>query len=276
MAVKNIADRTFNFKHEGDSFKIKYDGNISIHGKYSNIKEVVVAVHGVGQDSGAYARNAIRSAELNGEKEGSYGVIAPQFMQVEDKGKISSSTPYWKGTAWNMGDQSVGGGDISSFNVMNEILQKLSDESQFPNLEKVVIAGNSAGGQFVSRYASGGADPEKIFGSDVDVSYVAMNSRSHMKFDKSITYKHGMKDLNEYMDDVGPRNLMKNFASRDVNFLYGEDDGNVHKGKDFYKHIQEVFGKGIKATHDFEIVPDVGHGASAMFRSELGQEYLWG
>jgi Ca2+-binding RTX toxin-like protein len=275
MAVKNIADRTFSFRHEGDSFTINYDGNINIHGKHPDITKAVIAVHGVSQDSGAYARNAIRSAELSGQEDGTYAVIAPQFMQVEDKNKISSDTPYWDGTAWNSGDQSVGRKDISSFDVMNEILEKLADETQFSNLEKVVIAGNSSGGQFVGRYASGGDSPNKIFGSDIDVRYVAMNSKSYMHFDKNINYKYGMKNMNEYMSDVGPEQLMKNFSSRDVNILYGEDDGNVATGKDFYKHIQEVFGKGITATHKFEIVPDVGHGASAMFRSETGQRFLF-
>lgn len=276
MAVKDIADRTFSFNHDGDSFKIRYDGNINIHGRYPDIKKAVVAVHGVSQDSDAYARNAIRSAELHGEKDGTYGVIAPQFMQVEDRSKISSETPYWDGTAWNSGYQSVGGGDISSFDVMNKILKELADENQFPNLEKVVIAGNSSGGQFVGRYASGGDSPRKIFGSDVDASYVAMNSMSYMKFDPKIEYKYGMKDMNRYMKNVGPEQLMDNFSSRDVNILYGEHDNNVDQGKVFYKHIQSVFGKGITATHDFEIVPDVGHGASDMFRSKVGQKFLYG
>ena len=275
MAVEYIADRIFSFRHNGSDFKMNYDGNINIHGQHPDIKIAIVSVHGVSQDSAAYARNAIRSAELSGQEKGTYAVIAPQFMQVEDKGKISSDTPYWDGTAWNKGDRSVGGGDISSFNVMNEILQELADENQFPNLERVVIAGNSSGGQFVGRYASGGDSPKQIFGSDVDVSYVAMNSMSYMKFDPDIKYKYGMKNLNDYMSKVGPEQLMKNFASRDVTILYGEDDANVDVGKDFYKHIQNVFGKSITDTHDFEIVPNVGHGASAMFRSEVGQEFLY-
>lgn len=275
MAIEYVADRIFSFRHNGSNFKMNYDGNINIHGQHPDIKIAIVAVHGVSQDSAAYARNAIRSSELSGQEKGTYAVIAPQFMQVEDKGKICSDTPYWDGTAWNRGDQSLDHKDISSFDVMNEILKKLADKNQFPNLEKVVIAGNSAGGQFVGRYASGGESPTELFGSDVDFSYVVMNSKSYMKFDPNISYKYGMKNLNEYMSKVGPAQLMKNFTSRDVTILYGEHDGNVDKGKDFYQHIQTVFGKDITETHKFEIVPDVGHGASAMFRSEVAQRVLF-
>ena len=54
----------------------------------------------------------------------------------------------------------------------------------FPNLKTVVVVGHSAGGQFVNRYAAGGAGcPNPL----VEVRYVIMNPSSYL-----------------YVDDLGP------------------------------------------------------------------------
>ncbi len=41
---------------------------------------------------------------------------------------------------------------LSAFDFMDEILRKLANKKVFPNLTKIVVAGHSAGGQFVTRY----------------------------------------------------------------------------------------------------------------------------
>ena len=42
---------------------------------------------------------------------------------------------------------------ISSFDFIDEVVQKLANKKTFPNLTTIVIAGHSAGGQFATRYA---------------------------------------------------------------------------------------------------------------------------
>jgi triacylglycerol esterase/lipase EstA (alpha/beta hydrolase family) len=41
---------------------------------------------------------------------------------------------------------------VTSYDFADEILRKLADKSVFPNLKQIVLAGHSAGGQFVTRY----------------------------------------------------------------------------------------------------------------------------
>ena len=48
---------------------------------------------------------------------------------------------------------------VSSFAVLDALLQMLSDRQHWPALDLVVLAGHSAGGQFVQRYAVAGRAP---------------------------------------------------------------------------------------------------------------------
>jgi hypothetical protein len=59
---------------------------------------------------------------------------------------------------------------VSSFDYVDEIVRKLADKRVFPNLTKVVIAGFSAGGQYVNRYEMA----NKVDGmvSGISMSYV--------------------------------------------------------------------------------------------------------
>ena len=44
---------------------------------------------------------------------------------------------------------------ISSFEVIDQIISHIAEPDLFPNLATIVVAGHSAGGQHVNRYAAG-------------------------------------------------------------------------------------------------------------------------
>jgi pimeloyl-ACP methyl ester carboxylesterase len=59
---------------------------------------------------------------------------------------------------------------------MDEILRKLANKKNFPNLTHIVVAGHSAGGQYVTRYEMS----NKVHGTlDVAISYVVANPSSY-------------------------------------------------------------------------------------------------
>src|SRR6476620_12717746 len=65
---------------------------------------------------------------------------------------------------------------ISAFDFMDEIVRQLANKKNFPNLRKIVVAGHSAGGQFVSRYEMA----NKIHGTaGVAMSYVVANPSTY-------------------------------------------------------------------------------------------------
>jgi hypothetical protein len=59
--------------------------------------------------------------------------------------------------------------ELSSFDYVDQIVRKLADKKLFPNLTKIVVAGFSAGGQYVNRYEMA----NKVDGAvSVSISYV--------------------------------------------------------------------------------------------------------
>jgi hypothetical protein len=66
--------------------------------------------------------------------------------------------------------------ELSSFDFVDQILRKLADRKMFPNLTAIVVAGHSAGGQFVSRYEMSNRVHESL---GVPVSYVVANPSSY-------------------------------------------------------------------------------------------------
>ena len=78
---------------------------------------------------------------------------------------------------------------LSSFAVMDVLLETLCDRERFPNLERIIVAGHSAGGQFVHRW--GLSSDSWCFGDGDDVEdaslpkirLVAANPRSYAYLD---------------------------------------------------------------------------------------------
>jgi hypothetical protein len=65
---------------------------------------------------------------------------------------------------------------VTTFEVMDELLMKLSRRNAFPNLRSIVLAGHSAGGQFVNRYEMANQVHEKLA---VPVRYIVANPSSY-------------------------------------------------------------------------------------------------
>jgi pimeloyl-ACP methyl ester carboxylesterase len=77
---------------------------------------------------------------------------------------------------WRSGGTSTSNKNLTSFDFVDELLRKLSDKKMFPNLTTIVIAGHSAGGQFVARY-----EMANRIGDDLGVAvhYVVANPSSY-------------------------------------------------------------------------------------------------
>jgi pimeloyl-ACP methyl ester carboxylesterase len=113
-------------------------------------------------------------------------------------------------------------------------MARLADPNVFPNLHSVVLAGHSAGGQFVQRYAT--ANTERL-----PTLYIVANPSSYLYMDKqrwtasspefavpspqeqSICplynhYKYGLEGLNIYMQVAGVSKIRSQLrpAARDV------------------------------------------------------------
>jgi len=143
------------------------------------LKRALILVHGANLMGGYFFRHGMAAAILAGAL-GNTLVVSTYFLDPY-VGKRRPADPQWlrqsnevvwpEGhTSWRAGGMSPTDPALSSFDYVDEIVRKLADKKNFPNLTRIVIAGFSAGGQFVNRYEMANKVDGTVKG--VSISYV--------------------------------------------------------------------------------------------------------
>jgi pimeloyl-ACP methyl ester carboxylesterase len=143
------------------------------------VHRALIMIHGTNRNADHYFETAIGAASLAGALSDTV-VIAPLFRSA-DKGcidKLEADEVSWscRGDSWRSGGNALSNKDLTSFDFIDELLKKLADKKVFPNLTAIVVAGHSAGGQFVSRYEMANRVQDSL---GVAVSYVVANPSSY-------------------------------------------------------------------------------------------------
>jgi pimeloyl-ACP methyl ester carboxylesterase len=271
----------------------------------------VIVIHGTDSNADEYFSRMIEAASVEGVVDETL-VIAPLFRSSSD-GTASNELHWDDGNNyqnnWRQGDMSANAdADVSSFTVIDNLLQRVADRSLFPNLRVITVAGHSAGGQFVQRYAAGTQAPSQY--SDHAFTYVVANPSSYLYLDRrrpetgsttefaepSTTctfnrYKYGLDNLNTYMSSVGATKITEQYRNRFVVYLAGELDNDpddpdlntscraILQGPDrfsrasAYANFIDIFYP--THFHQFTPVPGVGHSSTLMFRSPEGRGVIF-
>jgi len=230
--------------------------------KNENVHRALVMVHGTLRNADHYFLTATTAAFMAGALEDTV-VIAPA-LRSGDKGcgdKLEPHEVSWSchGDSWRSGGVASSDAKLTSFDFVDELLRKMADKAVFPNLTEVVVAGHSAGGQFVARYAMANRVQD---GLGVKVKYVVANPSSYAWPDGSRPlpqdavaaanewkeeklqshYSYGpfagaakVKEYDQwpyglegrktgYTAGMSDELLKKQLASRDITYLYGQVD----------------------------------------------------
>jgi hypothetical protein len=118
---------------------------------WEELTSALIMVHGLNRNADDYFQylmSTLQSEELESE----VALIAPYFR--EDP-RPSSNDIHWSGNGWREGQSSSDGARMSSFYVVDQLINQLADRDRFPVLENVIIVGQSSGGLFVHTYAAG-------------------------------------------------------------------------------------------------------------------------
>jgi hypothetical protein len=151
----------------------------SLDVRNEQITRALVMIHGTNRDADNYYRNALASAFLGNALEDTV-VIAPRIASndhgCQDKLAANEVSYSCSGDSWRSGGTASNNDKLTSFDFIDEVLRKLARKEIFPNLKHIVVAGHSAGGQFVNRYEMANQVHEKL---GVPVSYVVANPSSY-------------------------------------------------------------------------------------------------
>jgi dienelactone hydrolase len=117
------------------------------------VRRLVIIVHGYRRNAADYARIVMKldpSADTL--------VIAPQFLAAEDAAahRLPAVVLRWRRGVWASGGPADGPAASSAFDALDALLARANDRTLLPDLSRIVLAGFSAGGQLVQRYAAVG------------------------------------------------------------------------------------------------------------------------
>jgi len=142
------------------------------------ITRVFLLVHGAGRNADDYYRSAVAAAFLAGALDNTL-VIAPRLASNDGRGcddQLAEHEISWHCGTWRSGGPALNNPDVTSFDFLDAILRKVARRETFPNLERIVVAGHSAGGQVVNRYGMANQVHDAL---GVPVQYVVSNPSSY-------------------------------------------------------------------------------------------------
>ncbi len=279
------------------------------------IIRALVMVHGAGRDADNYFRTAVAAAFLAGALDDTI-VIAPRFASNATgcRDTLAPNEVSWScnGDSWRSGGTSAINDKLTSYDFADEILRKLGRKEVFPNLKAIVVAGHSAGGQYVNRYEMSNQIHETLHDTQgVAVTYVVSNPSSYAYLDatRPSTDAFDFRPFNDgrncttfdrwpyglqsrtggYTVKENDDQLKKQLAARPTTYLLGEIDVLPLGGFDGSCPAMaqgptrlargQAFGKYVNqkfgAHHTVIVVALCGHNARCMFTSEAALPILF-
>lgn len=159
----------------------------------ADITQALVFVHGISRDADNHFRTALAAAFLAGALNNTV-IVAPRFASNSSApgnqagnchDTLAPNEANWiceiqRPDTWRSGGSEVGNDKVTSFDFMDEIVRLLARKEVFPNLKTIVVAGHSAGGQFVIRYEMSNQIHDSV---GVRISYIVSNASSYAYVD---------------------------------------------------------------------------------------------
>ena len=257
----------------------------------------IILIHGWGggTDTGQIP------VDLQERLQGDAIVLTPLYPRteiMEEKGVAMDGRAIWN-ESWSKiltepgrpDDDWRGGGDavgttLSSYDVIDTLLARLSDKKLFPHLKRVVLTGFSAGGQFVGRYVAVGKGQ---VASHLRLVYVAMAPSTYLLPEDDVIWHYGLKGRPRYSRDLTKDQIMANLRGRRC--LHGCGDKDVldaaldmtpaamGQGRNRYlrfQHFQEVVGADCrwKKKVTFYTFEGIGHQAAKAYADPFYLNYI--
>jgi pimeloyl-ACP methyl ester carboxylesterase len=270
----------------------------------------LIFVHGEQRDADVYERIAEKALALGSAGHSTF-LIVPQFLETQDVAdRRDRNLLRWSKGRWIDGLPADDPSPISSFSVLDAILDRLADRTAFPALKTVVIAGHSAGAQLVQRYAAVGREERALRERGIAVRYVVANPSSYVYFNADRPtgqgsfapfdasqcpsfdhWKYGLGHLPPYVAADTIPHLEDAYAARDVVYLIGTADNDPHqaaldrtcpaeaqgpqryaRAHAYFSYLQQRHPAFAQRIFD---VPGAGHSATAMFTSATALPILF-
>ena len=210
---------------EGVAPAVYYGSEHAVTAGDKTAELAVIVIHGWGGGAKASDHKTLRE-DLAKRGVKAY-VVAPLFPRRSTlkKAKVADDGRAVWGASWDIPgkrglptDDWRGGGDavgttMSSFDIVDRIMEKLSDAQLYPALKRVVLVGFSAGGQFTGRYVAVGKCPLR---EGIAVDFAVIAPSTELRLDRDTIWHYGLKDRPRYSAMLTEPDIRRNLASRRV------------------------------------------------------------
>ena len=182
--VETVADNSFTVTTTTGSGTVPIYTSDDWSHSLPAIRRAVIVMHGIGRDADSYMRGAESARAAAGAAGQTTLLIVPQFLADIDTQtfRLPPTTLHWDPDNWPGGEPAHGPIPLSTFDVFDALLRRLADRTLLPNLATVVVAGHSAGGQVVQRYAIVGHGEAPLIARSIHTRYVVANPSSYLYF----------------------------------------------------------------------------------------------
>lgn len=198
LELMPVCDRDFVVHDGADAMALLYCATGPLQSQrsaprpyYPGYRRLIISQHGRGGDARMYFE---AMSNLAAEYREPAFVIAPQLLRISEVygkyGGVSGFVPGWHfqwNSSWPLGALSLSDGGAPFTRSSYELVDRLVEAAipLLPDLEEVVIVGQSAGGQLVNRYA---ASNQVVYPAGVNVRYIPMNPQSWLYLDGTRPY----------------------------------------------------------------------------------------
>jgi hypothetical protein len=269
---------------------------------WENLTQAVIVVHGASHNPDAYFSYLTNTLNVESLSENTV-LIAPFFRNVAAS---SADDFYWSSTGWRDGKLSNNSNKVSSFEVLDKIIEQLADAEHFPVLDQIIITGQSSGGRFTHVFAPSNRSHELY--PNIKFDYVVSESQyfyypDGQRIDESTNqlytptgcagygiWPFGFNVAPEYLAGVSETNFNQKFITRPITYLLGNGTASdptlnlnncsatllgssrYQRGENMFQYMELVYG----ATHNHSktIANGITHNGSAIYQSSTFRTLL--
>ncbi|MEQ9592136.1 MAG: hypothetical protein RLN86_06030, partial [Cyclobacteriaceae bacterium] len=263
--------------------------------EWENLTQAIIVVHGASHDPDNYF--SYLTSSLNAESLSESTVLISPFFRDTSTG--SSDDFFWSGVTYRQGNQSSNSNKISSFEVIDALIDQLANTDRFPVMKKIIVTGHSSGAAFTHVY--GGANTSESTHTEIEFKYVVANSQffyypDGQRINESNNQLYtpagcpaydfwplGYNSPPPYLSGVTESNFNTQFVNRTIIYLLGNgsqsdptlnttDCQNTLQGSSRYLRGENMFRYMELAYpsangHSKKIVNGIGHDGEGMYKS---------
>jgi pimeloyl-ACP methyl ester carboxylesterase len=180
--VTYLAKHSFTVRTAQGDASVPMEISVDLNATHPEITRAAIVFHGKGRNVEGYFSALQRAAHEAGASAAHTLLWAPQFLREEDAEAHHLSKQFlrWHEGSWTAGEPATGPSPLSTFDVIDFMLEALGNRERFPNLNTVVLIGHSGGGQLLNRYAIVNKAAAAMAG--VHIRFVIANPSSYFYF----------------------------------------------------------------------------------------------